>query len=77
MEPGILAFRLSEALSPESENLQEDFNNICSQITISQAKLPVANKSKHAFYKDYYNKHTRDLIGKAFKTDIDTFDYDF
>ena len=59
------------------ENLQEDFNNICSQITISQAKLPVANKSKHAFYKDYYNKHTRDLIGKAFKTDIDTFDYDF
>lgn len=59
------------------ENLQEDFNMICSKIPISQAKLPFANKSKHAFYKNYYNTHTKTLIANAFKKDIETFNYDF
>ncbi len=59
------------------ENLQEDFNTICTRIPISQSALPVANTSKHTHYKEYYNKHTRDLISKAFKKDIETFNYDF
>lgn len=59
------------------ENIQNDFNIICSKINIPQMELPKANPSKHSFYKDYYNKHTRDLIASAFKEDIDTFNYEF
>jgi hypothetical protein len=59
------------------ENLQEDFNIACSKIPIKQVQLPLANKSNHKFYKEYYNKNTRDLIYNAFKEDIELFKYDF
>ncbi len=59
------------------ENLQVDFNNICSRISINQTKLPIANPSMHTHYKDYYNKHTKDLISNAFQKDIEIFNYDF
>ena len=59
------------------ENLQEDFNNICSKISISQSILPLANSSKHTFYKDYYNNHTKNLIYNAFQKDIEIFNYEF
>jgi hypothetical protein len=59
------------------ENLQEDFNKACEEIGIPQVSLPKVNTSKHRFYKEYYNKHTRDLIYNAFKKDIELFNYDF
>ena len=59
------------------ENLQEDFNTICSRIQINLTALPLANSSKHTHYKDYYNKHTKDLIYNAFQKDIEIFKYDF
>ncbi len=59
------------------ENLQEDFNFICKKINVTQSVLPLANPSKHLHYKDYYNKHTRDLIYNAFQKDIETFKYNF
>ena len=59
------------------ENLQEDFNTICSRIQINLTALPLANSSKHTHYKDYYNKHTKDLINNAFQKDIEIFKYDF
>ncbi len=59
------------------ENLQEDFNTICSRILISPTLLPLANSSNHTHYKDYYNKHTKDLIYNAFQKDIEIFKYDF
>jgi hypothetical protein len=59
------------------EKLQEDFDMICTRIPISKTALPMANKSKHTHYKEYYNAHTKKLIGDAFKKDIETFNYDF
>lgn len=59
------------------ENIQNDFNAICSEININKIVLSKANPSNHSFYKDYYNKHTRDLIADAFKEDIDTFNYEY
>lgn len=59
------------------ENLQEDFDNVCRKISINELPLPVINKSKHRFYKEYYNEHTKKLIGTAFKKDIETFNYEF
>ena len=59
------------------ENLQEDFDKICDRININKIQLPFSNKSKHGYYKDYYNEHTRKLIADAFKKDIETFQYEF
>ena len=59
------------------ENLQDDFNIICSKIPINYSKLPLANPSKHGHYKDYYNNHTKELIYKAFQKDIEIFNYEF
>jgi hypothetical protein len=59
------------------ENIQNDFKEICSRLNIPAIDLPVLNTSKHTYYKDYYNTHTRNLIGDAFKDDIITFNYDF
>ncbi len=59
------------------ENLQEDFNLICEKLNLQSIELPVTNTSIHRFYKEYYNDYTRDLIAKAFKEDIETFEYEF
>ena len=59
------------------ENLQNDFNVICSKIPITQANLPRANASKHHNYRDYYNTYTKNLISNAFQKDIEAFNYDF
>ena len=59
------------------ENIQEDFQKVCAHLNLFEINLPMMNKSKHAYYKDYYNEHTRKLIGDAYKEDIDTFNYDF
>ena len=59
------------------ENIQKDFNTICGKINIPQMELPKANPSNHSYYKDYYNKHTIDLIANAYKEDIDIFNYEF
>ena len=59
------------------ENLQKDFDAICTQIPINKSQLPLANTSKHNHYKDYYNKYTKDLVAKAFQKDIEIFKYDF
>ena len=58
------------------ENLQDDFNEITRKIGIN-ASLPYKNKSKHKDYREYYNDYTRDLIEKAFKEDIEMFNYSF
>ena len=59
------------------ENLQEDFDEICLRLEIPPAQLPFSNKSNHRPYREYYNKHTIDLIAKAFKEDIELLHYEF
>jgi hypothetical protein len=59
------------------ENLQTDFAIICDKINIPRVNLPHVNTSKHAYYKDYYNENTKDLIYKTFKEDITLFNYEF
>jgi hypothetical protein len=59
------------------EHLQEDFNVICQNIGLAPVQLPYINKSKHKPYKEYYSEHSKNLIGKAFKEDIELFKYEF
>ena len=59
------------------ETINDDFKYVCSKLNLTDINLPVTNQSKHRYYKDYYNDHTKKLIGDAFKSDIETFNYDF
>ncbi len=58
------------------ENIDEDFNEICNKIGI-KATMPHKNQTKHKQYQEYYNLHTRELIAKNFREDIELFNYQF
>jgi hypothetical protein len=58
------------------EKLDSDFSIICSKIGIN-AKLGRRNISRIKPYREYYNKQTIELVRKAFKPDIELFNYDF
>lgn len=58
------------------ENLDEDFQYICSKIGAS-ISLPKVNVSKTKPYQAYYNEETKELVRQAFAPDIALFGYDF
>lgn len=58
------------------EQLNEDFQKICSRIGIT-VTLPKMNVSSTGSYRDYYNKETVELVNTVFELDIDTFGYSF
>jgi hypothetical protein len=59
------------------ENIEDDFQLICNKIGVKE-KLPHSNKSKrNKDYRKYYNQHTKDLISRYFKEDIELFKYRF
>ena len=58
------------------ENLDKDFNQICTRIGISAA-LPKLNVSNTRPYQDYYTEETEELVRQAFEPDITTFAYSF
>lgn len=64
------------------ENLQEDFNTICSQIGIPQKTLPPkhsehSNSTEHDDYINYYDEELIQLVYKNLQKDIDSFGYTF
>jgi len=62
------------------ENLQEDFNTVCSKIGISAIELPHFKKHKGNYkkhYTEYYDSETRDLVEEKYAKDIEVFDYEF
>lgn len=58
------------------ENINADFETICSRIGIS-VSLPKMNISNTKPYQQFYNEETKELVRKAFDTDITLFEYDF
>ena len=58
------------------ENLSEDFQTICDKLNLD-ASLPHANKSQRKTYQQYYNSHTKKLLEKCYREDIDFFNYTF
>lgn len=61
------------------ENLEQDFQKACETIGITDTQLPHVNKSPRnkTGYRDYYNERAKDLIGQAYKADIELFGYEF
>lgn len=58
------------------ENLDTDFNKICSQIGVS-AYLPKLNISNTQPYQQFYTNKTKELVRRTFEPDIKLFEYDF
>ena len=59
------------------EQLEKDFSELCSHLEIKEEKLPHKNKTEHRDYREYYNKHTRKIVGKIYKQDIELLGYEF
>ena len=59
------------------EDLQWDFERICSILRISAPILPHVFKTKHTFYAECYDDETRRIVEKIYAADIATFGYRF
>lgn len=58
------------------ENLEADFQKICSRIGI-EASLPRLNVSNTRPYQQFYTSETEELVRRTFEADIVTFGYNF
>jgi hypothetical protein len=59
------------------ENLAEDFRQICMRLGMAGLALPHENKGMSQDYRDYYDGASKDMILRAYKEEIDRFDYSF
>jgi hypothetical protein len=59
------------------ETLRADLEEISAITGIPFQPLEHRNKSKHKPYQDYYTNETREIVEKAYKKDIELFDYEF
>lgn len=61
----------------KTENLQEDFNHVCTHIQYPIVSINQSNRSNHKFYQDYYNDDCKKLVSKKYESDIETYKYLF
>lgn len=59
------------------ENLEEDLGRLFDKLDLSLNRMPHLNQSKHKPYKDYYNESTREIVRRAYRKDIELFNYSF
>jgi hypothetical protein len=59
------------------ENLQSDFDLVCSRLRIEPRSLQHVYSSKHAHYADYYSDENRKIVEQLYAIDIATFGYRF
>ncbi len=60
------------------ENLQEEFNIICSKLNIPKMNLPQVNINLNKQpYQKYYTSESKELISSVFEKDIKQFNYKF
>ena len=61
----------------KTENLQEDFDQICESIGIDKFKTPHRNKSQRSNYQDYYNEESKQAVLHNYSKDVAAFGYQF
>jgi len=58
------------------ENLQNDFNFVCTKIDFPQTELKYANKStRKKHYSVFYDKESKNFVARKYKRDIDCFNF--
>jgi Sulfotransferase family len=59
------------------ENLAEDFRDVCTQLSIPPAALPIYNRSSREHYSHYYDEELCMLVRQRFALEIEHFGYTF
>lgn len=59
------------------KNFDQDLKKVKEMTGLKFNILPHINKSKHGYYKDYYDDETKEIIRRAYQKDIELFRYDF
>lgn len=59
------------------ENLQEDWNYVCSKLNIENKQLTHRKRGDKIDYSQYYNQKNKDLVSKLWSKDIETFNYSY
>ena len=59
------------------ENLQNDWQTVCTRIGIPCHELQRRNATNHRHYQDYYNDDSRQLVARHWAREIDLFEYRF
>jgi hypothetical protein len=59
------------------ENLKKDFQEVKKYLDLTEFDLPHLNPTQKKNYREYYNEHTKGLVAKRFKKDIEHFGYTF
>jgi len=59
------------------ENLEKEFVQVTKTIEMPPAPLPCRNWNFHWHYSHYYDRHSREVVGDYYKSDIEAFGYKF
>ena len=59
------------------ENLKQDFDSVCSIMSIGKIALPHENKGSRGPYQEYYNEEARSIVTERYKKDLEKFNYHF
>lgn len=59
------------------ENMQDDFDKICSKLNLPQIDLEHRNTSKHDDYKIYYTEELKNKVSELYQEDIERLAYQF
>jgi hypothetical protein len=59
------------------ENLESDWQTVCTRIGISHQELQRKNATEHRHFQDYYDTESRDLVARYWAREIELFGYSF
>jgi len=59
------------------ENLESDWQTVCTRIGIPYQELQRKNATQHKHYQDYYDSESRQLVAHHWSREIELFDYNF
>ena len=69
--------RMSMDFVGRFENLQRDFDKVCSTLGIPLVTLPHVFKTEHASYTEYYDGEMQGIVARLYADDIAEFGYKF
>ena len=59
------------------ENLEQDFDLVCSIMSIDKITLPHERRGSRGSYQQYYNEEAKAIVTERYKKDLERFDYEF